>query len=162
MNLCRGHANLLCPVPILVYGLPKWALHVNYFIPTAAQCWRSSSHPRWGQGACLCVKSVWHWSRLAWPPHPCSSLCLPPEARKNLSPRERVSDGEANKGRYFGYKEQHVQNHGDESGKSWRLCLVGALNAFGRMLREETRVGGGDETESWLWTYILLYVLYNV
>lgn len=75
-------------------------------------------------------------------------LCLPPEARKNLSPRERVSDGEANKGRYFGYKEQHVQNHGDESGKSWRLCLVGALNAFGRMLREETRVGGGDETES--------------
>lgn len=76
MNLCRGHANLLCPVPILVYGLPKWALHVNYFIPTAAQCWRSSSHPRWGQGACLCVKSVWHWSRLAWPPHPCSSAFL--------------------------------------------------------------------------------------
>ena len=25
-SLCRGHANLLCVIPILVYVLPKWAL----------------------------------------------------------------------------------------------------------------------------------------
>ena len=25
-SLCRGHANLLCIIPVLVYVLPKWAL----------------------------------------------------------------------------------------------------------------------------------------
>ena len=31
-SLCRGHANLLCIVPILVYVLPKRALHWRFFI----------------------------------------------------------------------------------------------------------------------------------
>ena len=32
-SLCRGHANLLCIVPILVYVLPKQA-HLCHFLKT--------------------------------------------------------------------------------------------------------------------------------